>query len=77
LYVCTCMAVAPLPPANAIGANPKPPENRQNFLIDALGPVWQDGPAMNESENQFSFTRAALSTGGRAKSNVLCAAFNL
>jgi hypothetical protein len=26
---------------------------------------------MNESEKQFSFTRAALSTGGRAKSNVL------
>ena len=26
---------------------------------------------MNESEKQFSFTRAALSTGGRAKNNVL------
>jgi hypothetical protein len=26
---------------------------------------------MDESEKQFSFTRAALSTGGRAKSNVL------
>ena len=25
---------------------------------------------MNESENQFSFTRAALSTGGRAKSQI-------
>jgi hypothetical protein len=27
---------------------------------------------MNESEKQFSFTRAALSTGGRAKSKFLC-----
>jgi hypothetical protein len=26
---------------------------------------------MNESEKQFSFTRAALSTGGRAKSKFL------
>jgi len=26
---------------------------------------------MNESEKQFAFTRAALSTGGRAKSNFL------
>jgi hypothetical protein len=39
--------------------------------VDALSQVWQDGAAMNESEKQFSFTRAALSTGGRAKSNVL------
>jgi hypothetical protein len=25
---------------------------------------------MNESENQFAFTRAALSTGGRAKNQI-------
>ena len=62
-----CLAVAPLPPANAIGANPKPPENRQNFPVDALGPVWQNGSATIESEIQFSFTRAASSTSGRAK----------
>jgi hypothetical protein len=30
---------------------------------------------MNESEKQFSFTRAALSTGGRAKSNVLSVSY--
>jgi hypothetical protein len=35
------------------------------------GKVWQDGGAMNEREKQFSFTRAALSTGGRAKSKFL------
>jgi hypothetical protein len=49
-------------------------QNRQklgNNCLDALSQVWQDGAAMNESEKQFSFTRAALSTGGRAKSNVL------
>jgi hypothetical protein len=65
-----CLAVAPLPPANAIGANPKPSENRQNFPVDALGPVWQHGSAMNESENQFSFSRAASSTSGRAKNQI-------
>ena len=54
-----CLAIAPLPPANAIGANPKPAENRQNVPVAALGPVWQHGSAMSESENQFSFTRAA------------------
>jgi hypothetical protein len=31
---------------------------------------------MNESEKRFSFTRAALSTGGRAKSNVLSIQLN-
>jgi hypothetical protein len=39
--------------------------------VDALGPVWQDGVAMDESEKQFSFTRAASSTAGRAKSEFL------
>ena len=33
--------------------------------VDALGPVWQARVAMNESEKQFSFTRAASSTSGR------------
>ena len=35
------------------------------------------GLAMNASEKQFSFTRAALSTGGRAESKFLCVAFKL
>ena len=46
-------------------------QNRQklgNNCLDALSQVWQDGAAMNESEKQFSFTRAASSTSGRAKS---------
>jgi hypothetical protein len=47
------------------GDGAKPPENRLNLPVDALGPVWQDGAAMNESEKQFSFTRAASSTSGR------------
>jgi len=53
------------------GAGAKPPENRQNLTVDALGPVWQAGAAMNESEKQFSFTRAALRTGGRAETKFL------
>ena len=39
--------------------------------VDALGPVWQDWATMNESEKQFSFTRAASSTSGRARSKFL------
>jgi hypothetical protein len=39
--------------------------------VDAFSQVWQDGAAMNASEKQFSFTRAALSTGGRPKTNFL------
>jgi hypothetical protein len=31
---------------------------------------------MNESEKQFSFTRAALSTGGRAKKQILISSVN-
>jgi hypothetical protein len=32
---------------------------------------------LGEPKNQFSLNRAAISTGERAKSNFLCAAFNL
>jgi hypothetical protein len=39
--------------------------------VDALRQVSQDEAAMNESEKQFSFTRAALSTCGRAGSKFL------
>jgi hypothetical protein len=41
--------------------------------VDTLRQVRQDGTAMNESEKQFSFTRAASSTCGRAKSKFLSA----
>ena len=44
-----------------------PPESRQILSVDALRQVSQDGAAVNESEKQFSFTRAAPITGGRAK----------
>jgi hypothetical protein len=60
-----------LPPAYGLGDGAKPPENRQNLPVAALHQLWQDGPGMNESEKQFSFTRAASSTSGRAKSNLL------
>ena len=65
-----CLAAPSLPPAHALGDGAKPPENRQNLPVDALGPVWQDGVAMGESEKQFSFTRAASSTSGRARNQV-------
>jgi hypothetical protein len=66
----------PLPRANAIGAKPKPPENRQNSPVDALRPVWQDGAAMTESENQFSLTRAASSTSERVKKQIPISCFS-
>jgi hypothetical protein len=39
--------------------------------IAALHQLWQDGAAMNESEKQFSFTRAAPGASGRAKKQFL------
>jgi hypothetical protein len=65
------LAAWPLPPAKALGDGAKPPENRQHFPVDALCPLWQDGVAMVESENQFSLTRAASSTSGRAQNQIL------
>jgi hypothetical protein len=59
-----------LPPAFGLGYGAKPPENRQNSPVAALHQLWQDGTAMDESENQFSFTRAALSASGRAKKQI-------
>jgi hypothetical protein len=61
----------PLPPAYGLGGGAKPPEDRQNLPVAALHQFWQDGAGMNESEKPFSFTRAALSTCGRAKSKLL------
>jgi hypothetical protein len=59
-----------LPPAYGLGDGAKPPENRQTLPVDALHQLWQDGAGMNESEKQFSFTRAASSTSGRAKNQI-------
>src|ERR1039457_5458522 len=58
------------PPAYGLGDGAKPPENRQNLPVAALHQLWQDGAAMNESEKQFSFTRAGSSTSGRAKHQI-------
>ena len=54
-----CLAARPLPPALPAADWAKPPEYRQNLPVDALRQDWQDGAVMNESEKQFSFTRAA------------------
>jgi hypothetical protein len=59
-----------LPPAYGLGDGAKPPENRQTLPVDALHQLWQDGAGMNESEKQFSFTRAASSTSERAKNQI-------
>lgn len=48
-----CLAIRPLPPAHTLGDGATPPETRQNLPVDALGPVSQDGAAMNESQKQF------------------------
>jgi hypothetical protein len=70
LLLAHCLAARPLPPAYGLGDGAKPPENRQNLPVDALHQLWQDGAGMNESEKQFSFTRAASSTSGRAKNQI-------
>jgi hypothetical protein len=41
----------------------------QIFRVDALSPVWHVALAMDESENQFPLTHAALITAGREKGN--------
>ena len=53
------------------GDGAKPPEYRQNMPVAPHCQDWQAGAAMNESEKQFSFTRAALRTGGRAETKFL------
>jgi hypothetical protein len=35
-----CLAVRPLPTANAIGVKPKLPEKCHNYLVDDFGPAW-------------------------------------
>jgi hypothetical protein len=44
--------------------------NRQSLPLAALGPLWQNGAAMNESEEQSSFTRAASITTGLANNPI-------
>ena len=39
--------------------------------VEVPSQVWQDGVAMNDSENQFSITRVVPSTSGRAKTKFL------
>jgi hypothetical protein len=67
LLLAHCLAARPLPPAYGLGDGAKPPENRRSLPIVALHQLWQDGAGMNESEKQFSFTRALPRTSGRAK----------
>ena len=70
LLLAHCLAARPLPPAYGLGDGAKPPEHRQSLPVAALHQFWQDGAGMNESEKQFSFTRAAPSTSGRAKNQI-------
>ena len=44
-------------------------ENGQNHALDTAAGAWQGLAMLGEPEKQFSLTRAALSTCGRAKSN--------
>src|ERR1017187_1163489 len=71
LLLAHCLAARSLPPAYGLGHGAKPPENRQTLPVDALHQLWQDETAMNESEKQFSFTRSASSTSGRARKQFL------
>jgi|ERR1035441_3881988 hypothetical protein len=70
LLLAHCLAARPLPPTHALGDGVTPPENGQNLPVAALHQLWQDGAGMNESEKQFSFTRAASSTSGRAQNQI-------
>ena len=71
LLLAHCLAAGPLPPAHALGDAAKPPKTRHFLFVDTLRQLSQVGTAMNESEKQFSFTRAAFITGGRAESKFL------
>jgi hypothetical protein len=57
------------PPTTLRSENPA--RTLQKVPVDALRQVWQDGIAKAESEKQFSVTRAASSTSGRAKKQIL------
>ena len=46
-------------------------QNRQKLALARLILRWQDTRKMNASENQFSLTRTAPSTSGRAKTKFL------
>jgi hypothetical protein len=70
LLLAHCLAARSLPPAYGLGDGAKPPENRQNVPVAALHQLWKDGSGMNESEKQFSFTRATSSTSGRGKNQI-------
>src|ERR1035437_5357163 len=70
LLLAACVAARPLPPAYGLGDGAKPPDNQQNLPVVALQQLWQDGAGMNETEKQFSFTRAASITSGRAKNQI-------
>ena len=69
LLLAHCLAARAAASAYGLGDGAKPPENRQDLPVDALHQFWQDGAGMNESEKQFSFTRTASSTSGRAKNH--------
>ena len=71
------LAARPLPPAYGLGNGAKPPENRQSLPVAALHQLWQDGAGMNESEKQFSFTRAASSTSERAKNQIPISSYRM
>ena len=47
------------------------PENGNRCLVDIAARGWQSRAMLGEPENQFSLTRAALSTGERAISKFL------
>jgi hypothetical protein len=70
LLLAHCLAARPLPPPYSLGDGAKSPENRQNLPVVTLHQFWQDGAGMNENEKQFSFTRAASNTSGRAKNQI-------
>jgi hypothetical protein len=49
----------------------KAAQKRQKVALARLILGWQDVRKMNASKNQFSLTRAAPSTSGRAKNQIL------
>jgi len=49
----------------------KAAKKRQKVALARLILGWQDVRKMNASENQFSLTRVAPSTSGRAKNQIL------
>jgi len=69
LLLAHCLAAGPLPPALPVADRAKPPENRLNLPVEALGPVWQAGATMRmrAKSNSPSPAQRQVQAGAKTK----------